>query len=87
MSTYYVVILGSESVGKTSLIISFLEKKFSEEYDPTIENNYQLKLNLDEEKIILEVIDTAGQEEYSPMRETYYRSGEGFILVYSINNR
>jgi GTPase SAR1 family protein len=33
------------------------------------------------------VLDTAGQEEYSAMREQYMRTGEGFLLVYSIDNR
>jgi GTPase KRas protein len=33
------------------------------------------------------VLDTAGQEEYSAMREQYMRTGEGFLLVYSISSR
>ena len=36
---------------------------------------------------LLDVLDTAGQEEYSAMREQYMRTGEGFLLVYSINSR
>ena len=36
---------------------------------------------------MLDVLDTAGQEEYSAMREQYMRTGEGFLLVYSINSR
>jgi len=35
----------------------------------------------------LDVLDTAGQEEYSAMREQYMRTGEGFLLVYSITSR
>jgi GTPase KRas protein len=33
------------------------------------------------------VLDTAGQEEYSAMREQYMRTGEGFLLVYSITSQ
>ena len=33
------------------------------------------------------MLDTAGQEEYSAMREQYMRTGEGFLLVYSITSR
>lgn len=36
---------------------------------------------------MLDVLDTAGQEEYSAMREQYMRTGEGFLLVYSITSR
>jgi small GTP-binding protein len=42
---------------------------------------------IDEEVALLDVLDTAGQEEYSAMREQYMRTGEGFLLVYSITNR
>jgi Ras-related protein R-Ras2 len=33
------------------------------------------------------VLDTAGQEEFSAMREQYMRSGEGFLLVFSVSDR
>ncbi len=33
------------------------------------------------------VLDTAGQEEFSAMREQYMRSGEGFLLVFSLTDR
>lgn len=33
------------------------------------------------------VLDTAGQEEFSAMREQYMRSGEGFLLVFAVNDR
>lgn len=34
--------------------------------------------------LYLSVLDTAGQEEFSAMREQYMRSGEGFLLVFSV---
>ncbi|PSS05523.1 hypothetical protein PHLCEN_2v3805 [Hermanssonia centrifuga] len=42
---------------------------------------------IDEEVALLDVLDTAGQEEYGAMREQYMRTGEGFLLVYSITSR
>lgn len=42
---------------------------------------------IDDEIALADVLDTAGQEEYSAMREQYMRTGEGFILVYSITSR
>jgi GTPase KRas protein len=42
---------------------------------------------VDDEVALLDVLDTAGQEEYSAMREQYMRTGEGFLLVYSITSR
>lgn len=42
---------------------------------------------IDDEVALLDVLDTAGQEEYSAMREQYMRTGEGFLLVYSITSK
>ncbi|EFE29692.1 uncharacterized protein ARB_03033 [Trichophyton benhamiae CBS 112371] len=46
-----------------------------------------LQCVIDDEVALLDVLDTAGQEEYSAMREQYMRTGEGFLLVYSITSR
>lgn len=48
---------------------------------------YRTQCAVDEEDVLLDVLDTAGQEEYLAMREHYLRAGEGFILVYSITSR
>jgi GTPase KRas protein len=44
-------------------------------------------VNIDEETCLLDILDTAGQEEYSAMRDQYMRTGQGFILVYAITSR
>eukprot|EP00026_Physarum_polycephalum_P001882 Phypoly_transcript_01885.p1 GENE.Phypoly_transcript_01885~~Phypoly_transcript_01885.p1 ORF type:complete len:979 (+),score=188.07 Phypoly_transcript_01885:120-3056(+) len=41
----------------------------------------------DNQTCLLDILDTAGQEEYSAMRDQYYRTGQGFLLVYSITSR
>lgn len=50
-------------------------------------DSYRKQCNIDGETALLDVLDTAGQEEYSAMREQYMRTGEGFLLVYSITSR
>jgi len=52
-----------------------------------ISDSYRKQCIVDEEVALLDVLDTAGQEEYSAMREQYMRTGEGFLLVYSITSR
>lgn len=52
-----------------------------------IADSYRKQCVIDDEVALLDVLDTAGQEEYSAMREQYMRTGEGFLLVYSINSR
>eukprot|EP01147_Barroeca_monosierra_P002006 gene2006-5081_t len=81
---YKLVVVGGGAVGKSALTIQFIQSHFVDEYDPTIEDSYRKQCVIDEEVALLDILDTAGQEEYSAMREQYMRTGEGFLLVYSI---
>ncbi|XP_044281813.1 GTPase HRas isoform X1 [Varanus komodoensis] len=52
-----------------------------------IENDsYRKQVVIDGETCLLDILDTAGQEEYSAMRDQYMRTGEGFLCVFAINN-
>ncbi|KAG2181314.1 hypothetical protein INT43_008897 [Umbelopsis isabellina] len=84
---YRIVLVGEGGVGKSALTIQFIQSHFVDEYDPTIEDSYRKQCVIDGETALLDVLDTAGQEEYSAMREQYMRTGEGFLLVYSITSR
>ena len=81
------VVVGGGGVGKSCLTIQLIQSHFVDEYDPTIEDSYRKQCMIDDEVALLDVLDTAGQEEYSAMREQYMRTGEGFLLVYSITSR
>ncbi|KAI0014219.1 ras-domain-containing protein [Xylariaceae sp. FL0662B] len=83
---YKLVVVGGGGVGKSCLTIQLIQSHFVDEYDPTIEDSYRKQCVIDEEVALLDVLDTAGQEEYSAMREQYMRTGEGFLLVYSITS-
>ncbi|KAJ7861141.1 ras protein [Mycena olivaceomarginata] len=56
-------------------------------YDPTIEDAYRKQFIVDNRMCFVEVIDTAGQEEYATLRDQWVREGQGFLLVYSITSR
>jgi len=84
---YKLVVVGGGGVGKSALTIQFIQSHFVDEYDPTIEDSYRKQVTIGDEVALLDVLDTAGQEEYGAMREQYMRSGEGFLLVYSITSR
>jgi len=64
-----------------------LQGYFPTEYDPTIEDSYTKQLVVDGSVAKLDILDTAGQDEFSAMREQYMRSGEGFLLVFSLADR
>jgi GTPase KRas protein len=84
---YKLVVVGGGGVGKSALTIQFIQGHFVDDYDPTIEDSYRKQCVIDDEVALLDVLDTAGQEEYHAMREQYMRTGEGFLLVYSITSR
>ncbi|KAK3097287.1 hypothetical protein FSP39_008365 [Pinctada imbricata] len=85
--SYKLVVVGGGGVGKSALTIQFIQSYFVTDYDPTIEDSYTKQCVIDEAVARLDILDTAGQEEFSAMREQYMRSGEGFLLVYSVTDR
>ncbi|KAJ3432497.1 ras-like protein [Anaeramoeba flamelloides] len=81
-----IVVVGSGGVGKSAITIQFLQGKFVKKYDPTIEDNYRKTIIIDDKSTFLDILDTAGQEEYSSMEDVYFKNGDGFVIVYSITN-
>merc|ERR1711994_95944 len=60
---------------------------FLDEYDPTIADSYRKQVQIDGKPALLDILDTAGQEEFSSMQDQWMREGKGFLLVYSIVSR
>ncbi len=75
LATYKLVVVGDGGVGKSALTIQFFQKLFVTDYDPTIEDSYIQHTEVDGKWCIMDVLDTAGQEEFSAMREQYMRKG------------
>eukprot|EP00768_Dysnectes_brevis_P006449 gnl/Dysnectes_brevis/508_a564_9104.p1 GENE.gnl/Dysnectes_brevis/508_a564_9104~~gnl/Dysnectes_brevis/508_a564_9104.p1 ORF type:complete len:190 (-),score=45.14 gnl/Dysnectes_brevis/508_a564_9104:103-672(-) len=85
-NTYKIVIVGSGGVGKSAITVRFIQGKFVKKYDPTIEDFYRKQVEVDGQATMLDILDTAGQEEFSALRDAYMRNGHGFILVYAITS-
>ncbi|XP_048780978.1 GTP-binding protein Rheb-like isoform X2 [Ostrea edulis] len=82
-----VALMGFRSVGKSSVTIQFVENHFVDSYDPTIENTFQKTLKIRGQEYSLQVIDTAGQDEYSVLPQSYFVNIDGYVLVYSVNSK
>ena len=86
MREFKVVVLGSGGVGKSALTVQFVSGHFMEKYDPTIEDFYRKEIEVDHTPCVLEILDTAGTEQFASMRDLYIKNGQGFIVAYSITN-
>ncbi|KAG7327306.1 hypothetical protein KOW79_008912 [Hemibagrus wyckioides] len=82
-----VIMVGSGGVGKSALTLQFMYDEFVEDYEPTKADSYRKKVVLDGEEVQIDILDTAGQEDYAAIRDNYFRSGEGFLLVFSITEQ
>ena len=85
-NTYKLVMLGGGAVGKSAITVQLVSGHFVQIYDPTIEDSYRTSISVDGEMVSLDILDTAGQEEYSALRDQYMRSGDGYVIVYSITS-
>ncbi|CAF1096673.1 unnamed protein product [Adineta steineri] len=87
ISEYKLCVFGSGGVGKSCLTMQFVQGIFMPKYDPTIEDVYKKTVEIDGKQYSLEILDTAGTEEFSAMRDLYVKNGHGFVLVYSITSQ
>ncbi|KAG0260864.1 Ras GTPase [Mortierella polycephala] len=78
---FSIVVVGDGAVGKSAMTLRFLR----DQYDPTIEDSYCKHIEVDGQEYTLDIIDTAGQQEYrGHWNDQFMRAGDGFICVYSI---
>eukprot|EP01105_Mastigella_eilhardi_P019956 TRINITY_DN4720_c0_g1_i1.p1 TRINITY_DN4720_c0_g1~~TRINITY_DN4720_c0_g1_i1.p1 ORF type:complete len:207 (+),score=53.25 TRINITY_DN4720_c0_g1_i1:100-720(+) len=86
-TTYKLVVVGAGAVGKSALTIQLVSNHFVSIYDPTIEDSYRTQVEVDGVPVVLDILDTAGQDDFSAMRDQYMHAGRGFVFVYAINLR
>lgn len=81
------VLLGEGCVGKTSLVLRYVENKFNDKHITTLQASFLTKkLNIGGKRVNLSIWDTAGQERFHALGPIYYRDSNGAILVYDITD-
>ncbi|PRP77265.1 hypothetical protein PROFUN_14477 [Planoprotostelium fungivorum] len=80
-------VIGGGGVGKSAVTVRYLQNHFVEHYDPTIEDSYRKQTVIDQNAYLLDILDTAGQDEYCCLRDAYLRTGRGFLFVFSLTDR
>ena len=81
-----ITVLGKGVVGKSSLTYRFINYNAPQEHDPTIEDRYKSNIQINGKEYEVEILDTAGEENYQNMIDMWISFGEGFLLVFAIND-
>jgi len=81
------IIVGDSSVGKSNLLLRYLNDKFEDEYQATIGVEFGAKnLEIDNITYRIQLWDTAGQEQFRSITRAYYQNSVCAIVVYDISN-
>ena len=80
------IVMGSGGVGKSALTLRYTYSKFIEKYDPTIEDSYRKYTEFEGDPFVLNILDQAGRDEYSAMRDQYMKQSEAFMICFSITD-
>jgi small GTP-binding protein len=86
-TSFKVVVVGSTSVGKSSMVERLIAGAFPDEIQSTVGVEFRSFLaQLDDHAVRLQIWDTAGQERFRSVSTAYFRDAVGAILVYDITN-
>ena len=83
-----ILLVGDSAVGKTTLILKYVDGKFSDSHITTIGVEYKDKeITVNNRKINLQIWDTSGQERYRSITKNFYRNAHGIIFVFDVTNQ
>merc|ERR1711973_587890 len=84
---FKVVLLGEGCVGKSSIVLRYVEDKFNSSHLSTMQAAFMMKkLQINDTRVNLAIWDTAGQERFHALGPIYYRDAQGAVLVYDITD-
>ena len=82
-----ICVVGKNDVGKSSICSRFLKNSFRIDYEPTIEDLYEDTIRFGENVLHLQIVDTGGKHEYDDVRKRCYKTGDAFMLVFSVDSK
>ncbi|PKY00973.1 ras-like protein Ras1 [Aspergillus campestris IBT 28561] len=84
---FTVVVIGDEAVGKSALIIRLCLDHFPESHAPTADDTIRKPAVIDNKSCLVNIIDTAGRDEYASQLEEWMSHGDAFLLAYDVTSR
>ncbi|KAH3742685.1 Ras family protein [Pelomyxa schiedti] len=84
---FKLLVVGESGVGKSCLLLRFVDDTFTESYISTIGVDFKIKtIELDSKTVKLQIWDTAGQERFRTLTSSFYRGAHGILIVYDITD-
>lgn len=85
--TLKITLIGDASVGKSSILLKYIDDVFEDGYLCTIGVDFKIKaLSCRGKSVKLHVWDTAGQERFHPLTKCYFRESQGGLVVFDITH-
>jgi Ras-related protein Rab-1A len=85
---FKVLLLGNSDVGKSSIILRYVDQTWSDIFVPTIGVDFKVKtLVIDKKNVKMQIWDTAGQERFRTVVSSYFKGSHGIFIIYDITNR
>jgi small GTP-binding protein len=82
------ILIGCAGVGKTALLKRLIDGTFSDSSDPTVGVEFETAfLQIDDQRVQLQIWDTAGQEKFRSITKAYYRTAAGVLIVFDVTDR
>ena len=85
---FKVLLIGNSDVGKSSLILRYVDQIWNDVFVPTIGVDFKVKsLQIDNKRVKMQIWDTAGQERFRNVISSYFKGAHGILLIYDITAR
>ena len=83
-----ILLLGDSSVGKTSLLMRYINNEFKESMISTIGMDiHKKKIKISNKEVLLHLVDITGQERFKSVARTYYKDVDGIIFIFDVTNK
>ena len=85
---FKIILIGSSSVGKSSILQRYIQKIFNESYSCTIGVDFFMKsLDIGDKSIKMQLWDTAGTEKFRSITTGYYRGANAAFIVFDLTSK
>lgn len=80
------VLVGSSGVGKSSLLVRFVDDQFKGDLLATIGVDFRFRtIEVDGKKVKIQIWDTAGQDTFRTIISAYYKGADSIVILFDLN--